>query len=113
MPRFMTVTTWTPEQARALNMRYHELINGKSPKEVLNGFAKIKLITTEVSLPNRTSFMLYEYNDEDRVAVSAVSMYFQEVCTQVSHPVLTFEDYLKVRELLPPEKTHKPESPYK
>ena len=61
MPRFMTVTTWTPEQARALNIRYDELLTGKAPKEVIEGFSKLKLITTEVSLPNRISFMLYEY----------------------------------------------------
>ena len=46
MPRFMTVTTWTPEQARALNVRYDELLTGKAPKEVMEGFAKIKLVTT-------------------------------------------------------------------
>ena len=109
----MTVTTWTPEQARALNVRYDELISGKAPKEVMDGFAKLKLITTEVSLPNRISFMLYEYNDEDAVAASAVSMYFQEVCTQKSYAVLKFEDYLKVRKLLPPEKMPKPDSPWK
>ena len=113
MPRFMTVTTWTPEQARALNLRYNELLSGTAPKAVIDGFAKFKLLATEISLANRISFMLYEFDDEDSVAASAVSMYFQEVCTQNSHPVLTLEDYVKVRELLPPEKMAKPDTPYK
>ncbi|NVM54995.1 MAG: hypothetical protein HWN66_14920 [Candidatus Helarchaeota archaeon] len=113
MARYITITTWKPENARALNMRYNDLITGKAPKEVIEGFAKIKLITTEISLGSRTSFMIYEADDEDTVTTNVVSMYFQEVCHQVTYPVLSFEDYLKVRKLMPPEKMPKPEKPWK
>jgi len=111
--RYMAVTTWNSQNARALNMRYNDLITGKAPKEVLEGFAKIKVIATETSLGSRTSFMLYEVADENLIAATAVSMYFQEVCEQVTYPVISFEDYMKVRKILPPEKFPKPESPWK
>ena len=112
MARYMTVTKWNSQNARALNMRYNDLITGKAPKEVLEGFMKIKLVCTEISLSCRTSFMLYDVDDADLVAANVVQMYFQEVCDQVTYPVIKFEDYLKVRKILPPEKMPKPESPW-
>jgi hypothetical protein len=109
----MIVTTWNSQNARALNMRYNDLLTGKAPKAVLESFAKIKVITTETSLDSRTSFMLCEVADEDRVAANVVQMYFQEVCEQDTYPVLSPEDYLKVLKILPIEKIPKPESPWK
>ena len=113
MVRYMVVTRWNSQNARALNMRYNDLLTGKAPKEVIEAFAKMKVIVTEVSLPSFTSFLLFEVAEENFIAANVVAMYFQEVCEQVTYPVVSFEDYMKVRKILPPEKYPKPESPWK
>jgi len=109
MVRFISITRWTPETARALAERWMTVINGTAPKAVLNAFAKIKVIANEISLPNRLVVMISEVNEKDLADTVPLSMYMQDVCTQEEYPVMSMEDYLKASEVLPMEKIPKPE----
>ena len=109
MVRFISITRWTPETARALVERWMTVINGTAPKAVLNAFAKIKVIANEISLPNRLVVMIYEVDEKDLADTVPLSMYMQDVCTQEEYPVMSMEDYLKASEVLPMEKIPKPE----
>ncbi|MDH5391190.1 MAG: hypothetical protein OEX10_08580 [Candidatus Bathyarchaeota archaeon] len=109
MVRFVSITRWTPETARALQERWMTVINGTAPKAVLNAFAKIKVITNEVSLSNRFALMLFEIEEKDLVETVLLSIYMQDVCTQEEYTVMSMEDYLKASEALPMEKIPKPE----
>jgi len=109
MIRFVSITRWTPQTARALEERWMTVINGTAPKAVLDAFAKIKFITQEISLSNRFAIMVSEIEEKDLLETTPLSMYMQDVCTQEEYTVMTMEEYLKVRELLPMEKIPKPE----
>jgi hypothetical protein len=109
MVRFVSITRWTPETARALAERWMAVVNGTAPKAVLDAFAKIKIITQEISLPNRLAVMVSEVEEKDLLAIVPLSMYMQDVCTQEEYPVMSMEDYLKASEVLPMEKIPKPE----
>ena len=109
MVRFVSITRWTPQTARALEERWMTVINGTAPKAVLDAFAKIKFITQEISLSNRFAIMVSEIEEKDLLETTPLSMYMQDVCTQEEYTVMTMEEYLKVRELLPMEKIPKPE----
>jgi len=109
MVRFISITRWTPETARALVERWMTVINGTAPKAVLNAFAKIKVIANEISLPNRLVVMIFEVDEKDLVDTVPLSMYMQDVCTQEEYPVMSMEDYMKASEALPMEKIPKPE----
>ena len=109
MVRFISITRWTPETARALAERWMTVVNGTAPKAVLNAFAKIKVIANEISLPNRLVVMISEVDEKDLVDTVPLSMYMQDVCTQEEYPVMSMEDYLKASEVLPMEKIPKPE----
>jgi len=109
MVRFVSITRWTPETARALQERWMTVINGIAPKAVLNAFAKIKIITQEISLPNRFSVFVMEVEEKDLLATAPLSIYMQDVCTQEEYPVMSMEDYLKASETFPMEKIPKPE----
>jgi len=113
MIRFVSITRWTPETARALRERYDTIIKGTAPKAVLDAFAKIKFITQEVSLSNRFVVMVSEVEEKDLLATVPLSMYMQDVCTQEEYPVMSMEDYLKASEALPMEKVPKPEPWYR
>jgi hypothetical protein len=113
MVRIVTITRWTPETARAIRERWNTIVKGTAPKAVLDAFAKIKIITSEVSLPNRFGVMVYEIAEKDIVEATPVSLYMQDVCTQEEYPVVSMEDYLAVQEKLPPEKIPKPEQWYR
>ena len=108
MVRFVTITRWTPETARALRERWMTVVNGTAPKAVLNAFTKYKVIAQEISLANNLAFMLMEVPEKDLVASSIVTAYLQDVCTMESYTVMSFEDYMKVSEALPLEKIPKP-----
>ncbi|MHA2246335.1 MAG: DUF3303 family protein [Candidatus Hodarchaeales archaeon] len=108
MARYVTITRWTPQTARALNERYASLIDGSAPKEVLDGWNKINTITLETSLNNRCSIHVYEVKDEDNIAAGVVSYYFQDVCTQETFPVLDAGDYAQVWTALPLDQIPKP-----
>ena len=110
MARFVSIVRWTPETVRALTERYMTIIRGEAPKPVLNGFAKLKIITQEVSLGNRLAVMVFEVDEKDLVEASIVSMYLQDVCTEEEYPVISMEDWLKALEALPMEKIPKPDS---
>ena len=109
MVRFVTITRWTPETARALRKRYDTIIKGTAPKVVLDAFAKLKIITNEISLPNRFGVMIYEIEEKDLVELAPLSLYMQDVCTQEQFVIISMDDYLKATEALPPEKIPKPE----
>ena len=109
MIRFVSIIRWTPETARALAERWMTVVNGKAPKAVLNAFAKIKVITQEISLANRFAVMVFEVEEKDLVDTTPLSMYMQDVCTEEEYPVMSMEDYLKASEVLPMEKIPKPE----
>jgi len=109
MIRFVSITRWTPETARALAKRWMTVIDGTAPKPVLDAFAKIKMIAQEVSLANRVAFMVSEIEEKDLLATVPLSMYMQDVCTQEEYTVMSMEDYLKATETLPMEKIPKPE----
>jgi len=113
MIRFVSITRWTPETARALRERYDTIIKGTAPKAVLDAFAKIKFITQEVSLSNRFVVMVSEVEEKDLLATVPLSMYMQDVCTEEEYPVMSMEDYLKASEVLPMEKIPKPEPWYR
>jgi len=109
MVRFISITRWTPETARALAERWMTVVNGTAPEAVLNAFAKIKVIANEISLPNRLVVMIFEVDEKDLVDTVPLSMYMQDVCTQEEYPVMSMEDYMKASEALPMEKIPKPE----
>jgi len=109
MVRFISITRWTPETARALAERWMTVVNGTAPKAVLNAFAKIKVIANEISLPNRLVVMISEVDEKDLADTIPLSMYMQDVCTQEEYPVMSMEDYMKASEVLPMEKIPKPE----
>jgi len=113
MVRFVSITRWTPETARALQERWMTVVNGTAPKPVLNAFAKIKFITQEISLANKFALMVYEIEEKDLLATVPLSMYMQDVCTEEVYPVMSMEDYLKASEALPMEKIPKPEPWYR
>lgn len=110
MVRFVSITRWTPQTVRALGERWMSVVNGTAPKAVLEAFAKIKIITQEISLSNRFALMVFEIEEKDLLETALVSGYMQDVCTEEEYPVMSMEDYLKVQELLPMEKIPKPES---
>jgi len=109
MVRFVSITRWTPQTARALEERWMSVVNGTAPKAVLDAFAKIKIITQEISLANRFALMVFEIEEKDLLETVPLSAYMQDVCTEEEYTVMSMEDYLKVRELLPMEKIPKPE----
>ena len=109
MVRFISITRWTPETARALAERWMTVVNGTAPEAVLNAFAKIKVIANEISLPNRLVVMISEVDEKDLADTIPLSMYMQDVCTQEEYPVMSMEDYMKASEALPMEKIPKPE----
>jgi len=113
MVRFVAITRWTPETARALQERWMTLVNGTAPKAVLDAFAKVKVIANEISLPNRLAVMVFEVEEKDSIETIPLSMYMQDVCTQEAHPVVSVEDYLKALEALPLAKIPKPEPWYR
>ena len=113
MVRFISITRWTPETARALAERWMTVVNGTAPKAVLNAFANIKVIANEISLPNRLVVMIFEVDEKDLVDTVPLSMYMQDVCTQEEYTVMSMEDYLKASEALPMEKIPKPEPWYR
>jgi len=110
MVMFVTITRWTPETARAVAERWMTVVNGTAPKPVLDAFAKLKIITQAISLPNRFTVMVYEVAEKDLIETTALSMYFQDVCMQEQSTVMSMEDYMKASEALPLEKIPKPES---
>jgi len=113
MLRFVTITRWTPETARALVERWKTVINGTAPKPVLDAFSKIKVITQEISLSNRLAVMVFEMEEKDLVEATPLSMYMQDVCTQEEYLVMNMEEYLRASEALPMEKIPKPEPWYR
>jgi hypothetical protein len=113
MVRFASITRWTPETARALRERWNTIIKGTAPKAVLDAFAKMKIITQEISLPNKVAITVMEVEEKDIVEVTPFSLYMQDVCTEDDYVVMTMEDYLAAQEKLPPEKIPKPEPWYR
>ncbi|KPV64389.1 MAG: hypothetical protein AOA66_0200 [Candidatus Bathyarchaeota archaeon BA2] len=109
MVRFVTITRWTPQTARALDERWNTVITGKAPKAVLDAFAKVKVIALEISMGNNLSVLVYEIEEKDLVEANIVGRYLKDVCTMETYPTIAFEDFLKVREALPMEKIPKPE----
>jgi hypothetical protein len=109
MVRFVSITRWTPETARALYERWMTVVNSTAPKPVLDAFAKIKIITQEISLANKFAVMVFEIEEKDLIETTPLSMYMQDVCTEEEYPVMSMEDYLKASEMLPMEKIPKPE----
>jgi len=110
MTRFVNITRWDPQTARALRERWNAVINGTAPQAVLDAFAKIKWITQDISLPNRLSVMVYEVEEKDLLATVPLSLYMQDVCMQEEYLSATMEDFLAASEKLPPETIPKPES---
>jgi len=109
MVRFVSITRWTPETARAVRERWDTIIKGTAPKPVLDAFAKTKIITQEISLSNKIVLTVFEVEEKDMIEVVPFSLYMQDVCTQEEYPVLSMEDYLAGQEKLPAEKIPKPE----
>jgi len=109
MVMFVTITRWTPKTVRALTERWMTVINGTAPKPVLNAFAKMRIITQVISLPNRFAIMVSEIAEKDLAETTPLSMYMQDVCTQEQCTVMTMEDWLKASEALPMEQVPKPE----
>lgn len=113
MLRFVAITRWTPETARALNERWMTVVNGKAPKPVLDAFAKIKYISQEISLSNSIAISVFEIDEKDLPKTVPLSMYVQDVCTQEEYLVMSMEDFLRAQETLPIEKIPKPEPWYR
>jgi len=113
MIRFVTITRWTPETARALAERWMTVVNGTAPKPVLDALAKIKIVTQQISLPNRFAVFVAEIEEKDLLATVPLSLYMQDVCTEEEYTVMSMEEFLKVRESLPMEKIPKPEPWYR
>ena len=110
MVRFVSITKWTAETARAVRERWNTIAKGTAPKAVLDAFAKIKIITFEISLPNRFVLAVWEAEEKDLIEIVPFSLYLQDVCTQEEYRVMSMEDYMVAQEKLPLEKIPKPES---
>ena len=110
MVMFVSIIRWTPETARACRDRWMTVVNGTAPKPVLDAFAKMKIITQVISLPNRFTLMVSEVEEKDLADTVPLSMYFQDVCTEEQYTVMSMEDYMTAQEKLPMEKIPKPES---
>jgi len=110
--RFVSITRWTPETARALAERWMTVVNGTAPQPVLDAYTKIKFITQQISLSNRFAIMVSEIEEKDLLATVPLSTYMQEVCTSEEYTVMNMEEYLKATEALPMEKIPKPEPWY-
>jgi len=108
MGMFVTITRWTPQIVRALQQRWMTVVNGTAPKAVLDGFAKVNVITQVVSTVNNCSVMVYEIKDKDMVEANNLSHYLADVCTMETFPVITIEDWVKVTEAVPLAKIPKP-----
>ena len=113
MIRFVSITRWTPETARALAERWMTVVNGTAPKPVLDAFAKMKIITQEISLSNKFAIMVFEIEEKDIVKAVPLSLYLQDVCTEEEYPVIGMDDFLKGSEALPLGKIPKPEVWYR
>ena len=106
---FVNITRWTPETARALTDRWMTVVNGTAPKPVLNAFAKMRIISQVISLPNRFAIMISEIAEKDLPETTPLSMYMQDVCTQKQCTVMTMEDWLTASETFSMETVPKPE----
>jgi len=113
MLRFVTITRWTPETARALNERWMTVVKGTAPKPVLDAFAKIKYISQEISLSNSIAISVYEIDEKDLPETVPLSMYVQDVCTQEQYLVISMENFVKAQEVLPIGTIPKPEPWYR
>ena len=106
MARYVSISRWTPQTARALDERWNTVTTGKAPKVVQDAFAKFKIISFEIASGNDFSVMVFEV---DEASADIVRRYLVDVCTMETYPVTSFEDWMKVMEALPMEEVPKPE----
>jgi len=72
-----------------------------STKPVLDGWAKIKIITMEVCPANQFTLMVWEMKDEDWPDAGLVSLYMQDVAQMESYSVFSIEEWMKIQAKLP------------
>lgn len=73
------------------------LVRGAAPKGVNEAWAKLKIITVEMSYGNNCCVSVTE--TEDMIASSVVLRYLSDACTLEAFPSIGLEDALKVREI--------------
>ncbi|KPV63819.1 MAG: hypothetical protein AOA66_0548 [Candidatus Bathyarchaeota archaeon BA2] len=95
MPRFVTITKWTPETAQKCWNKMTAIVRGEAPKAVNDAWAKLKIITIELAYGKNCSVTVTE--TEDMVAASVVLRYLGDVATLEVFPTIGLEDALKVR----------------
>lgn len=101
MGRWVSITRWTPEQYSGLMKKWETIANGTAPKPVLDGWAKIKIITMEVCPANQFTLMVWEMKDEDWPDAGLVSLYMQDVAQMESYSVFSIEEWMKIQAKLP------------
>ncbi len=107
MGLFVTITTWRPENGEAMEKRWDTILNGTAPKVVMDAMAKMKVITQVVSPQSGFSLMVMEVTDQTWMDGTLLCRYMSGVCSMVTSPVVSMEDWLKIKEKLPADKIPK------
>lgn len=103
MGLFVTISTWRPENGGAMEKRWDTILKGTAPKVVMDAMAKMKVVAQVVSPQSGFSLMLMEVSDATWMDGTLLCRYMQDVCSMVTSPVVSMEDWLKIKEKLPAE----------
>jgi len=107
MGLFVTIARYTPEQAEAAEKRWDTMMTGTAPKVVMDALAKMKIITQVASPQNGFTLTVLDVTDQTWLNGTLICRYMADVCSLESYPVVSMEEWLKVKERLPQEKIPK------
>ena len=107
MGLFVSISRYTPEQAEAAEKRWDTLLNGRAPKAVMDALAKMKIIAQVTSPQNGFTLMIVDVTDQTWLDGTLICRYVADVCTLENYPVVSMEDWLKVKAKLPLEQIPK------
>ena len=107
MGLFVSISRYTPEQAEAAEKRWDTLLNGTAPKAVMDALAKMKIIAQVTSPQNGFTLMIVDVADQTWLDGTLLCRYMADVCALESYPVVSMEDWLKVKAKLPLEQIPK------
>jgi hypothetical protein len=99
MARYVSIFRWKPENARAAFQRGQSLTNGTAPKEIIAAAAKIKIISQNYCPYNNFTLLIYEVEEKDLIEASLVTIYFQNVMSMETYPVLNEADSMKLNKM--------------
>jgi hypothetical protein len=95
MARFLSIYTYTPEQAAGFAKKLFAIANKKAPKEILDALDKFKEVTIEYSTMNNMMVYIYEIEDKDLISLNIAATWFADVCTMKTYPVYSAEEHGK------------------